>query len=152
MACGKTERKAGQQVGKTGGRLMWNYTVLSPRVPWTHEPVQKAGLATGTVKTKPFFSASVAEYFLWCYTIVIHYCCHLCWQLIQADLVCPKCIIDFGTPQEFVQKAGHLIHTVLAVCTWPVWHPRCPGTVKIEASSNFVVVLWKSSFYLFPAC
>lgn len=43
---------------------------MGGRVAWTHELVQKDGEAIGTVKTKLFFSTAVAEYFLWCYTVV----------------------------------------------------------------------------------
>lgn len=55
---------------------------MGGRVAWTREPVQKDGEAIETVKTKPFFSTSVAEYVLWCYTVVIPSSCHLCQQLI----------------------------------------------------------------------
>lgn len=59
---------------------------MGGRGAWTHEPVQKDGEATGTVKTKLFFSTSVAEYVLWCYTVVIHSSCHLCQHMIQGPL------------------------------------------------------------------
>lgn len=87
----KTERKIGQQVGRTVGRSTWNDTILFLRDrwkaaldPWTSAESWSSNW--DSKDTKPFFSASVAEYFLWCYTVVIHYCCHLCQQLIQSPL------------------------------------------------------------------
>lgn len=66
--------------------MKWQHLVPKGWRAWTHEPVQKDGEAIGIVKTKLFFSIFVAEYFLWCYTVVVHSSCHLCRQLIQGPL------------------------------------------------------------------
>lgn len=63
MAYEKKKEKKGRQVSKLG-ELREDQHEMTPsffqgmdeRVPWTQEPVQKAGIATGTVKTQNHFS------------------------------------------------------------------------------------------------
>lgn len=127
---------------------------MGGRVAWTHELVQKGGEAIGTVKTKLFFSISVAEYFLWCYTVVIN-------SFISVDswfrdhLAFSKWVINFGTPEEFAEKSRQTdLCSTSTVYTWPLWHPitKKPMDSHACSSQNFTSVLSKSFFYLLPVC